>query len=115
MLVTEGAPQFEHIMGLSLEFVKNTSANIFLDRTTRYHYILIAGRWFRSKSLEAGPWEFVDGKHLPQDFSRIPENSSKAGVLASVPGTGPAKEALIANSIPQTATITRDQAKLDVK
>jgi len=115
LLVTEGAPQFERIARSSLEFVKNTSANIFVDTITRYHYILIAGRWFRSKSLEGGPWEFVDGTHLPQDFSRIPENSPKAGVLASVPGTGPAKEALIANSIPQTATITRNQAKLDVK
>jgi hypothetical protein len=35
-------------------------------------------------------------------------------VLVSVPGTGPAKEALIANAIPQTATITRHEAQLDV-
>jgi hypothetical protein len=98
-----------------VEYAKNTSANIFLESGSRYHYILIAGRWFRSKSLESGPWEFVDGKNLPQDFSKIPENSPKAGVLASVPGTAPAKEALIANSIPQTATITRDQARLEVK
>ena len=45
----------------------------------------------------------------------IPENSPKAGVLVSVPGTGPAKEALIANAIPQTATITRNQAQLEVE
>ena len=75
----------------------------------------MAGRWFRSKSLESGPWEFVDGKSLPEGFAKIPENSPKAGVLASVPGTGPAKEALIANAIPQTATITRNEAQLQVK
>jgi hypothetical protein len=115
LVVTEGIPQFGSIPGLSLEFVKNTSANIFLDRSSRDYYILVSGRWFRSKSLEVGPWEFVDGKRLPEDFSKIPENSPKAGVLASVPGTGPAKEALIANSIPQTATITRSQAHLEVK
>jgi hypothetical protein len=115
LLVTEGQPQFERIPGLNLDYVRNTSANIFLESSTRYHYILIAGRWFRSKSLESGPWEFVDGQNLPQDFSKIPENSPKAGVLASVPGTAPAKEALIANSIPQTATITRNQAQLEVK
>ena len=114
LIVTEGTPQFERIPGLGLEFVKNTSANIFLEASSRDYYILVSGRWFRSKSL-AGPWEFVDGKHLPGDFSKIPENSAKAGVLASVPGTGPAKEALIANSIPQTATITRSQAHLEVK
>src|SRR4029077_14712046 len=115
LLVTEGPPQFERIQGLDLDYVKNTGANIFTDTATRYHYILIAGRWFQSKSLESGPWEFVDGKNLPQDFSKIPENSPKAGVLASVPGTGPAKEALIANSIPQTATITRSEAHLKVE
>jgi hypothetical protein len=115
LIVTEGQPQFERISGLDLEYVKNTSANIFMDASTRDYYILISGRWFRSKSLERGPWEFVDGKHLPQDFSKIPESSPKAGVLASVPGTGPAKEAVIANSVPQTATITRSQARLDVK
>lgn len=115
LIVTEGTPRFERIPGLNLEFVKNTSANIFLDASTRDYYILISGRWFRSKSLTHGQWEFVDGKHLPKEFSNIPESSPKAGVLASVPGTGPAKEALIANSIPQTATITRSQAHLEVK
>jgi hypothetical protein len=115
LLVTEGTPQFERIPQANLEYVKNTTANILLDTSTRNHYILVAGRWFRSKSLESGPWEFVDGNNLPEGFRKIPENSPKAGVLASVPGTGPAKEALIANSIPQTATITRNEARLEVK
>ena len=115
LLVTEGAPQFEPIFGTELEYVKNTTANIFRDTEGLAYYILVAGRWFRSKSLEVGPWEFVDGKSLPEKFAHIPENSPKAGVLASVPGTGPAKEALIANSIPQTATITRNEAQLLIK
>ena len=114
MLVTEGSPQYELIPGTKLEYVKNTTANIFRDTASHDFYILLAGRWFRSKSLESGPWEFVDGKHLPEKFAAIPENSPKAGVLVSVPGTGPAKEALIANAIPQTATITRNQAQLQV-
>jgi len=115
LIVTDGTPQLERIPGLRLEFVKNTSANIFVDAGSRDYYILISGRCFRSNSLEHGQWEFVDGEHLPEDFRKIPESSAKAGVLASVPGTGPAKEALIANSIPQTATITRSQAHLEVK
>ena len=115
LLVTEGPPQFELIPTTELEYVKNTTANIFRDTNSLDYYILLAGRWFRSKSLESGPWEFVDGKSLPEQFAKIPENSPKAGVLASVPGTGPAKEALIANAIPQTATITRNQAQLQVK
>jgi hypothetical protein len=115
LLVTEGAPQFELIPETGLEYVKNTSANILRETGSLDYYILLAGRWFRSKSLESGPWEFVDGKNLPAKFAAIPESSPKAGVLVSVPGTGPAKEALIANAIPQTATITRSQAQLLVK
>ncbi len=115
LLVTEGPPQFEPIAGTDLEYVKNTTANIFRDSKELDYYILLAGRWFRSKSLEGGAWEFVAGKNLPEKFAHIPENSPKAGVLVSVPETGPAKEALIANSIPQTATITRNEAQLEVK
>src|SRR6267142_4442931 len=115
LLVTEGPPQLEAIPEARLEYVKNTTANILRDTTTLDYYFLAAGRWFRSKSLESGPWEFVDARSLPAGFSMIPESSPKAGVLVSVPGTGPAKEALIANSIPQTATITRNQAELQVK
>ena len=115
LLATDGPPQFETIPQVNLEYVKNTSANIFRDPATSDYYILLAGRWFKSKSLEGGPWKFVEGQSLPEGFSQIPENSPKAGVLASVPGTGPAKEALIANSIPQTATITRSEARLEVQ
>ena len=115
LLVTEGPPQFELIPDTRLEYVKNTTASIFRDTKSVDYYILLAGRWFRSKSLETGPWEFVDGKNLPENFARIPESSPKAGVLASIPGTGPAKEALIANAIPQTAVITRKDAQLLVK
>jgi hypothetical protein len=115
LLVTDGLPQFEAIFESKLEYVKNTTANIFRDPASRNYYILLAGRWFESKSLENGPWQFVSGTELPAGFAKIPESSPKAGVLASVPGTIPSQEALIANSIPQTATITRDQAQCDVK
>jgi hypothetical protein len=115
LLVTEGSPQLEPIPGTELEYVKNTSASIFRDTNSLEYYILLSGRWFRSKSLDAGAWEFVGQKNLPETFASIPESSPKAGVLASVPGTGPAKEALIANSIPQTAAITRGEAQLLVK
>ena len=115
LLVIEGSPKFELIPDTGLEYVKNTTANIFRDTSSLDYYILLAGRWFQSKSLESGPWVFVDGKNLPKKFAAIAESSPKAGVLVSVPGTAPAKEALIANSIPQTATITRNEAHLEVK
>lgn len=115
LLISEGPPQFEPIPEAKLDYVKNTNANIFRELGGQDYYILLAGRWFRSKSLQNGPWQFVDGKNLPAGFAKISGSSPKAGVLASVPGTAPAKEALIANSIPQTATITRDQAHLEIK
>jgi hypothetical protein len=115
LLMVEGTPQFKTIPEINLEYVKNTTASIFRDGASHDYYILAAGRWFRSKSLESGPWEFVDGESLPERFARIPDDSPKAGALVSIPGTAPAKEALIANSIPQTATITRSEAQLNVK
>jgi hypothetical protein len=115
LLVTEGAPLYEAIPETGLDFVKNTTANIFRENAGSNYYVLLAGRWFKSNSLESGSWTFVDGEHLPTGFSLIPESSAKANVLASVPGTGPAREALIANSIPQTATITRNEAHLEVQ
>jgi hypothetical protein len=115
LLVTEGTPQFEAIGTTNLEYVKNTTANIFRDTATLDSYVLLAGRWFRSKSVESGPWEFVNANNLPDDFTKIPEDSPRAGVLASIPGTPPAQEALIANSIPQTAAITRSEARLQVQ
>ena len=115
LLVTKGPPLYEPILQAGLEYVKNTTASIFRDPDNSEYYILVAGRWFSSNSLENGPWRFVDGNSLPRKFAKIPETSPKAGALASVPGTAPAKEALIANSIPQTATISRHEAHLEVQ
>jgi hypothetical protein len=77
--------------------------------------VLLSGRWYRSPSLERGPWTFVSAKALPPDFTRIPENHPKAAVLASVAGTPHAEEAVIANGIPQTAIVQRSQAQLTVR
>lgn len=115
LLTSDGPPAFETVPAANLEYVKNTTGNIFREPGTSAYYTLLAGRWFRSKSLENGPWEFVDGNDLPAGFVKLPEDSPKAGVLASVPGTPAAQEALIANSIPQTAAITRSEAHCEVK
>jgi hypothetical protein len=112
MIEVDGEPKYEPITGTHLEYVSNSTGNIF--RLAGDHYLLISGRWFKAGSLD-GPWTFVNAADMPPDFSKIPADSPKAAVLASVPGTPAAKEALIANSIPQTATITRSEAKLTVQ
>ena len=50
----------------------------------------------------------------PLDFAKISVNDPKANVLVSVPGTPQAKEAAIAATIPQTATVSRAKAMLNV-
>ena len=112
LIETKGEPVYKPIPGTSLEYAENTNGNLF--RLGSEYYILISGRWFKSASLE-GPWTFEDGSDMPADFAKIPQDSPKATVLASVPGTPQSKDALIANSIPQTATITRSEAKLTVQ
>ena len=111
LIETRGDPVFQPIPGTGLEYAENTNGDLF--RLSGEYYVLISGRWFEAKSF-VGPWTFVSGSDMPPDFAKIPENSPKATVLASVPGTPQAKEGLIANSIPQTATITRSEAKLTV-
>ena len=112
LIETKGEPAYKPISGTSLEYAENTNGNLF--RLGSEYYILISGRWFKGASLE-GPWTFVSGSDMPADFAKIPQDSPKATVLASVPGTPESKDALIANSIPQTATITRSEAKLTVQ
>jgi hypothetical protein len=108
----KGEPTYNSIPGTGLEYVANTTGNIF--RLNGEYYILISGRWFKGSTLD-GPWTFVNRTDIPPDFAKIPTGNPKATVLASVPETPEAKEALIANAIPQTATITRSEAKLTVQ
>jgi hypothetical protein len=111
LLQTQGEPQFASIEGTRLIYVTNSENDIFIDTTTQDLYVLISGRWFCGKSMKE-PWKYVE--RLPADFTRIPTTHEKTSVLASVPGTPQALEALIANEIPQTATISRSAASLTV-
>jgi hypothetical protein len=113
LLVTQGAPQLAPINGTRLLYVTNTSDHIFMDTSSQNYYVLISGRWFTSRSLD-GQWQYVAGKELPPDFAKIPDGHAQADVLASIPGTPQAREALIYNDIPQTATITRSGTQLTV-
>jgi hypothetical protein len=113
LIQTTGAPQYAPIPKTELAYVSNTSSDVFRDVKTQDYYVLLAGRWYQSKSLDGG-WTWVSGSKLPKDFERIPPNHPKASVLVSIPGTEQAREALIANQIPQTAAIRRSQAKLTV-
>jgi hypothetical protein len=109
LIETTGPPTWSPVPGTELLYATNTQAHIFLELKTQSTYVLISGRWFRARSTD-GPWEYVPGGQLPPDFAKIPEGGASGVVLASVPGTSQAQEAVIANSIPQTATVTRAAA-----
>lgn len=106
LIVTEGAPKYVSIAGTNLLYVENTTGNVFEHTGQQRVYVLVGGRWFAADSAR-GPWSFVAGKDLPEDFRRIPDDNAKENVKASVPGTPQAEEASIANGIPQTAKVDR--------
>jgi len=114
LIQTDGAPKLEPISGTRLLEVTNSMSDIFMNTADQEYYVLLSGRWYRSPSLERGPWGFVPAKSLPADFAQIPENHPRGTVLASVPGTPESQEAIIANEIPQTARIDRRAAQLNV-
>ncbi len=113
LIQTEGPPNLVPIEGTELMQVQNSDNALFFDELSQRYYVLFSGRWFDSASLE-GPWSFVPYGQLSKDFAKIPPDHPKANVLVSVPGTPQANEAVIANSIPQTATVQRKEAKLDL-
>jgi hypothetical protein len=114
---TSGPPEVGPLGGTDLWYVTNTTSDVFVQERggTERYYVLLSGRWFEARSLD-GPWRFVAADNLPADFARISKWGPKANVLASIPGTTEAKEALIANQIPQTASVPRqDGPTLDVQ
>ena len=115
LLATDGEPQYTPIKDTNLLYVSNTESSIFLDTATQNYFAIISGRWFQTKSLANGPWAYVAPDKLPGDFARIPENSAKGFILVSVGGTPQAKEAVLDNSIPQTAIIDRKKAAAQVE
>jgi hypothetical protein len=104
LLVFKGQPDFVPIVGTQLLWASNTTSDVLINTTNSNYYVLLAGRWFRSTGL-TGPWTFVASDALPPDFARIPPQSLAAAVLPTVAGTAQAQEAVIENSIPQTATV----------
>jgi hypothetical protein len=115
LISSKGEPKYAPITGTDLIYMTNTERDVFMDVAGQQYYVLLSGRWFRSKSLATGPWEFVRADALPGEFRKIPEPSAKGEVLASVAGTPQAEEALLDAQVPQTAAIKRGEAKTKVE
>jgi hypothetical protein len=116
LIQMNGDPQFAQISNSSLVFASNTPADVFIDTASadQRWYVLISGRWFSATSSN-GPWAYVAQGVLPASFKQIPADGPKGSVLASIAGTPQAREALIANSIAQTATVNKATASFQSK
>ncbi len=114
LLQTDGPPQYAPIERTQLLYVTNSPNKLFLDLRTQNYYALLSGRWYRATSLGPGQWSYVDANALPADFAMIPSDHPTESVRAAVPGTPQAREAVIANSVPQTAAVNRNEAQLQV-
>jgi hypothetical protein len=114
LIVSEGEPKFAPLQGTKLLYMSNTPNEVFMEIRSQEYYVLLAGRWFQSRSLKKGPWTYVAPENLPQDFKKIPPGSSKGHILAFVAGTREAEEAVLDAQIPQTTAVQRNEAKLSV-
>jgi hypothetical protein len=103
LVIVDGGMKLEAIGESGLHYVSNTRSNLFKlgDR----YYLLAAGRWFSTKDVKR-KWYSV--RDLPAAFAQIPEDHPRGHVLASVPGTAPARLAMIEASIPRTAVVSID-------
>lgn len=103
VILFEGQPTYTPIPGTQLSFANNTDCPLFLYGPTQTFYYLTAGRWFSATSLQ-GPWTFAS-LNLPPDFANIPLTSPVSAILASVPGTNEAKDAVLIAQIPTTMVL----------
>jgi hypothetical protein len=76
-----------------LLWVQNTESDLFRLGEGGPVFFLVAGRWFSAPGFN-GPWTFATTA-LPADFARIPLEHERSRVLASVPGTVQAAEAVL--------------------
>ena len=109
----KGAPIYTKIPGTQLTYATNTKSKVFVQTNEQKYYFLVSGRWFRSASLD-GPWTYAS-EDLPSDFAKIPPHGPGSDVLASVPGTEEAEDAVLLAQIPTTAVVNIKEAEAQVK
>ena len=113
IILFDGQPKYTNIPGTRLAYANNTTSYFFYLAAAKQYFYLTAGRWFSASSL-AGPWTFATSS-LPADFSQIPPSSPAGQVLASVPGTDEAKNAVLMAEIPTTVTVNAAAAAAQAK
>jgi hypothetical protein len=116
LVVADGEPSWSPVEGMNLLYMDNTDSDVFLELSTQSYYVLLSGRWYRGTGMHGDiEWTHVPNDELPEPFSDIPEGSVNGSVLSHVAGTQQAREAVLDNTIPQTAAIRRDDTSFSVE
>ena len=106
LILLRGEPNYVTVEGAApLLWVSNTESDVFRMGPKGAVYYLVAGRWFSAPDF-TGPWTFATPT-LPADFKKIPLEHERSRVLASVPGTTQAAEAMLLAQVPQTARVSK--------
>jgi hypothetical protein len=113
VILFDGQPTYTQIPGTQLVYANNTDSPVFVYNPTQTYYYLAAGRWFSAQRL-TGPWTFAS-LNLPPDFANIPLSSPASAILASVPGTTQAKDAVLIAQIPTTMLLNPTTAAAQAK
>jgi hypothetical protein len=113
VILFDGQPTYAQIPDTQLEYATNTNSVVFVYKATQQFYYLTAGRWFSASDLQ-GPWTYATAD-LPADFAKIPSSSPASGILASVPGTEEAKDAVLLAQVPTMMTVNAKTAASKVK
>jgi hypothetical protein len=109
LILLTGEPNYLLVQGTELLWVSNTESDVFRLGKAGSVYYLVAGRWFSAPDF-TGPWTFATPS-LPEDFKKIPLEHARSRVLASVPGTDQAAEAVLLAQVPQTARVKKKELK----
>lgn len=113
IILFDGQPVYAQIPDTQLEYATNTNSVVFVYKPTQQFYYLTAGRWFSAADLQ-GPWSYAT-PNLPADFAKIPPSSPASAILATVPGTEEAKDAVLLAQVPTTMTVKPAEAAAKVK
>ena len=95
--------------GTSLLWVSNTESDVFRLGKTGPSTTWSPAAGSR-RPASTGPWTFAT-PNLPADFKKIPLEHPRSRVLASVPGTQQAAEAVLLAQVPQTARVNKKELK----
>ena len=113
LILFQGEPAYSKIEGTNLSYASNSESDVFQDSKQNEIYFLTSGRWFRAKSLD-GPWSYA-GADLPPDFAKIPADHPRSHVVASVPGSQQAEDAVLLAQVPTTAVVNRAEVEAKAK